>query len=58
MALNDKVVSEIIRQFNEEIGEDNIVDPKENMMLRQKYGLSAPQLTPSEKYLSKRDERE
>jgi hypothetical protein len=45
----------IISQFNEEVGEEG-VSSKENMMLRMKYGLSAVQLTPSEKYLIIKEE--
>jgi hypothetical protein len=42
----------VMKQFNEEVGELNLTG-KELMILRMKFGLSAPQLIPIEIYLMK-----
>ena len=48
-----ELLDAVMKQFNEEVGEENLTS-KELMALRMKYGLSAPQLTPSEKYLAQK----
>lgn len=50
-----ELVEAVNQQFNQEVGEEGVTS-KENMMLRMKYGLSAAILTPSEKYLIKKEE--
>lgn len=51
-----ELIDVVIKQFNEEVGEEGVTS-KENTILRMKYGLSAVQLIPSEKYLIQKEER-
>lgn len=52
-SVSPELLSDIMRQFSEEVGEED-VPGKELMILRQKFGLSAPQLTQSDKHLLKK----
>lgn len=52
----DPVIADLTRQIKEEIGPEP-VGKEEGSILRQKYGLSAPQLTPSEQNLIRREEQ-
>jgi hypothetical protein len=54
-----ELLQAVTRQFDEEIGdqEERPTPPKEKYMLRMKYGLSATQLTASEKYLIQKEEK-
>ena len=48
--VSQELLQSIMSQYSAEVGEAEL-DSKQLMMLRMKYGLSAPQLIPSEKYL-------
>jgi hypothetical protein len=52
-----ELIESVTAQFNEEAGDliEHPIPAKEKHMLRMKYGLSASQLTPSERYLIKNE---
>lgn len=50
------IIESIKKQFKEELGEVK-VKREYIRILQMKYGLIIPQLTPSEKYLIQKDER-
>ena len=54
--LNDKIIQALNEQMVEEIG-DTELNLEEKRMLLQKFGLMAPQFTPSERNLIMKDER-
>jgi len=56
VAVDNDIIVDVTRQMKEEIGTDTLSKDDE-FMLRQKYGLSAPQLTLSEQNLIRREER-
>lgn len=45
----------VVRQYNEEVGDSTNIEHQR--ILKQKYGLVAAILTPSEKYLIQKEER-
>lgn len=52
----DEVVAEVTKQFKDDLGTEPTSRETE-FLLRQKYGLTAPQLTLSELNLIRREER-
>ena len=56
VVVDNDLILDVTRQMKEEIGTDTLSKDDE-FMLRQKYGLSAPQLTLSELNLIRREER-
>lgn len=53
---NDEVIAEVTKQFKDDLGTEPVAR-EEEFILRQKYGLTAPQLTLSELNLIRREER-
>jgi hypothetical protein len=53
-----ELIDAVTQQMNEELGdqEENPTPVKEKFQLRQKYGLSAPQFTSSEKYMMRNEQ--
>jgi hypothetical protein len=52
----DELITEVTKQFKEDLGTEP-VSPETEFLIRQKYGLTAPQLTLSELNLIRWEER-